>query len=86
MNNWSIAAWIIGAAIGLYALHRLALRLERDGWIRYLHHPPRGADGGGAAFGELQKFFEPQTRHVYEMKEQKRPLREADGGDPAERP
>jgi hypothetical protein len=84
MPGWEIAAWCLVGAAGLYALHRLALRLERDGWIRYVRNPPSGNEGGGAALGELQKYFEPQTRHVYEMKEQKRPLREADGGDPAE--
>ena len=85
MNAGIIAAWVAGlvAAVAvLYGLHRLALWLEREGWIRYMRNPPRADSGGGAALGELQKIFEPQTRHVYEMKEQKRPLRDAEGGDP----
>ena len=45
MNPWTIAAWGIGIAAGLYALHRLALWLEREGWVRYIRNPPSaGAD------------------------------------------
>lgn len=77
---WGIG--ILAAAAAVYGLHRLALRLERQGWIRYRHHPPDAGAGGGALLGELQKIYEPQTRHVYELKEEKRPRREADGGDP----
>ena len=81
MDFWIWAAWGVGIAVGLFALHKLALWLEREGWIRYLQHPPNAGDGGGAMLGELQKIYEPQTRHVYEMKEHKQPLREADAGD-----
>ncbi len=80
MNSWTVGFWIGGSLVALYALHRLALWLERESWIRYIKNPPR-ADAG-AAFGELQQMFEPQTKHVYEMKEQKRPIREPDGGEP----
>ena len=85
MTAGTIALWAAGllaAAAGLYGLHRLALRLERDGWIRYLRHPPDAGAGGGALLGELQRLYEPQTRHVYELKEEKRPDREAEGGEP----
>jgi hypothetical protein len=47
-----------------------------------VRNPPRAGDGTGAAFGELQQVFEPKTRHVYELKQEKRPRREADGGEP----
>jgi hypothetical protein len=82
MNSWTVAAWGVGAVIVLYALHRLALWLEREGWIRYLRSPPQAGAGGTAAFGELHQILEPTTKHVYELKQQKRPRREADGGDP----
>ena len=83
MGGWGTTTWLVGgslAAITLYLLHRLALWFEREGWIRYWHTPPR-SDGGGAILGELQKIYEPQTRHVYEMKEQVRPRKEAESGD-----
>jgi hypothetical protein len=83
MNRWTAAVWGVGIVAGLYASHRLALWLEREGWIRYVRNPPRGGDGAGAALGELQQFFEPRTKHVYELKREERPRREADGGDPA---
>jgi hypothetical protein len=85
MDAWTIGLWavgLLGGAAALYGLHRLALWLERDGWIRYLRRPPDAGAGGGAPLGELQKIYEPQTRHVYELKEEKRPRREAEGGEP----
>jgi hypothetical protein len=82
MNAWTVAGWGAGAVIGLYTLHRLALWLEREGWIRYVRNPPQAGSGGAAALGELQQIFEPKTRHVYELKQEKRPRRGADGGDP----
>jgi hypothetical protein len=78
--------WVLGlmaATAGLYGLHRLALRLERGGWIRYRHAAPDGA-AGGALLAELQKIYEPSVKHVYELKDERRPRREADGGDPAD--
>jgi hypothetical protein len=82
MNPWTAAGWGVGVVTALYALHRLALWLEREGWIRYARNPPQAGSGSAAAFGELQQIFEPKTRHVYELKEEKRPRREADGGEP----
>lgn len=84
MSAWTIIAWaagLVAAAAVVYGLHRLALWLEREGWIRYINDPPRADTGGAAMLGELQKIFEPQTQHVFEMKEQKRRLHEADGGE-----
>jgi hypothetical protein len=83
MSEWSVITWILAGAaglLGLYSLHRLALWLEREGWIRYWKNPPR-AEGGGALLGELQKIYEPQTRHVFEMKEKARPLKEDESGE-----
>jgi hypothetical protein len=82
VNTWVIAAWVVGVLAALYGLHRLALWLEREGWIRYVRNPPHAGGGTGAAFGNLQRIFEPQTRHVYEMKHREKPKREADGGEP----
>jgi hypothetical protein len=83
LNPWTVAAWVGGAFAALYVLHRLALWLEREGWIRYVRSPPDRGAGAAAAFGELQQLLEPKTRHVYELKEeQKKPRREAEGGEP----
>src|SRR4051794_29824105 len=83
MNHWTAAAWGASIAAGLIPPPPPPLCLEREGWIRYARSPPRGGDGAGAALGELQQFFEPKTKHVYELKREERPRREADGGDPA---
>jgi hypothetical protein len=80
-----MSGWILGllaVLVALYPLHRLAVRLERAGWIRYRNAAPDGSAGSGAIFAELQRIYEPSVRHVYELKEEHRPRREADGGDP----
>jgi hypothetical protein len=82
MGLWTGSAWVIGALAAVYGLHRLALRLERDGWIRYARNPADGGAGTGAALGELQRLFEPRTQHVYDLKDENRkPRREAEGGE-----
>ena len=80
MSTWAIIVIGVAAIAVLYTLHRAALWLEREGWIRYIHNPPNTGDATGAAIGEIQRIFEPQTQHVYEMKEKKRPRRETDDG------
>ena len=57
------------AAVGLFALHHLALWMERRGWIFYKH--TRATSGAAsAAFGnamqELNAFAEPQARYAIE--------------------
>ena len=78
--GWAIAA--IGAIVAVYVLHRLALRLEQAGWIRYRNASADGGAGSAAIFAELQKVYEPSVRHVYELKEEHRPRRQGDSGDP----
>jgi hypothetical protein len=81
--------WVIGlaaAAVGLYGLHRLAVRLEKSGWIRYRNAAPDGGAAGGALFAELHKIYEPSVKHVYELRDERRPRREADAGDPPDDP
>lgn len=83
MNLWTVTAWVVGAAGALYGLHRLALWLEREGWIRYLRHPPDGGAGTAAAFGGLHQLLDPRTQHVYELKgEANKPRHEVEGGEP----
>jgi hypothetical protein len=77
--TWGVIALVAAAA--LYGLHRLALRLEREGWIRYLHSRPDAGAGTGALLFELQRIYEPQTQHVFELKEGKKIPSEAEGGE-----
>jgi hypothetical protein len=74
VNPWVLGGCVVGALAALYGLHRVGLWLEREGWIRYVRNPPNRGAGTAAAFGELQRLFEPRTEHVYELKdEEKRP-------------
>jgi len=77
--TWGVIA-LVGAA-ALYGLHRLALWLEREGWIRYLHSRPDTGAGTGALLFELQRIYEPQTQHVFEVKEEKKTRKENEGVD-----
>jgi len=76
--TWGVVT--LAAAAALYGLHRLALWLEREGWIRYLHSRPDTGAGTGALLFELQRIYEPQTQHVFELKEEKTIPSEAEGG------
>ena len=51
----------------LYGLHRLGLYLESRDLIYYWHKKPRG----GAAYNPLQEIYQPQIRHVIQVKEQR---------------
>jgi hypothetical protein len=65
MENWNALVWIMLALDGLvalYGLHRLALWMERRGWIYYLNKKPRGSAMG--SFVALQKVVEPRAEHV----------------------
>lgn len=68
--------WLLIAA-GLAGLAWLAAWMQRKGWVSIRG----GSPGGGAgALGALQQVIEPQTRHVYQMKQEK-PRPGADAGD-----
>jgi hypothetical protein len=60
-------AWIVGIAATLYGLHRLALWMERRGWLYYKH--TRGSSSSlGNAFLHVQSIIEPGKRHVLEQR------------------
>ncbi len=49
----------------LYALHRLAPRLEERGYLYYWHTKPE--PGGWSAAWVLQEIYQPRITHVIEV-------------------
>ena len=84
-----IAAALIAAIVVLVAIDRVALWMERRGWIYWRKRQPgvaRGAGGGGLSgvLTDFQQLVEPQVRHVIEDREERRVVRlnhSADGAD-----
>ncbi|MBT3271051.1 hypothetical protein HN371_28175 [Candidatus Poribacteria bacterium] len=64
-------------AVGLFALDRLGLWLERRGWLYYRKTEGRGGSIGNALVG-MQSLVEPDKRHVQEIKTQ-RPATQREG-------
>jgi len=81
MPHWlSICLIILAIAVALFALDRLALWMERRGWIYWRKVKPKG---GGIAAGltAFHELVEPQVRQVIEEREEHsaRQQREDDG-------
>jgi hypothetical protein len=73
----SQAVFLLVAAgvIVLVLLDRLALRMQRRGWIRWRKPTARASGGGGGMSGlltEFQQLVEPEVRHVIEDREERR--------------
>src|ERR1017187_5031011 len=85
VDAWTALFWTICLVGGfglLYALHRLALRLEERGHLYYLHKKPTG---GAGCFVALQRAIEPQIQHVIHVTAESRLHGEKGGsgqGDP----
>jgi hypothetical protein len=62
----------------LYGLHWFGLYLERRGWIYYWHNKP----SGGSVYCPLQEIYQPQIRHVIEVREQRLGDDQGDEGAP----
>ena len=81
------AAIVAVVLIGLILLDRVAVWMERRGWIYWRKEKPANNSGGGGMTGlltEFQQLVEPQVRHVIEDREERRLVRlshSADGGD-----
>jgi hypothetical protein len=74
---------VVGAAAGLYGLHRLGLWLEERGWLYYRHRSPTSTMAG--CFVALQQALEPPTRYVIVARETRRhTAEEPPGKDVAE--
>ncbi len=77
-----IAVWLLAAALGLYALHRLGLYMEGRGWIYY--RKARGSSGALAnAMLEAHKALEPGNAQVIEARRYERSDDAAQGAPPS---
>ncbi|WAS97084.1 hypothetical protein [Nannocystis punicea] len=72
---------VLAVLVGLFALDRLLLALERGGYIYYRVRKPSGS-GAGNALAELQQMLSPSTQHVIVAKREQRPEHVDDGGPP----
>ncbi len=69
---------VVGVTVGLYLLHRLALRLEAAGYLYYCN---KKSSGGGATpvFGELDRLVRPSIEHTIEARDEQTIVCENDG-------
>jgi hypothetical protein len=68
VDTWTVVCWTLAIPSGLvalYALHRLALRMEEGGYIYYLHKKPKSS--GAGCFVAFQKAIEPRVEHVLKV-------------------
>jgi hypothetical protein len=70
-TGWGWGLVLGGGLLALYGLHRLAMWLEARGHLYYSRRTPRGG-GAMGSFVAIQEVLEPQTRHVIEIREEKR--------------
>ena len=77
MPLWQIMLWsgLVASGVALLAgvlhgLHRLGLWLEKRGLLYYRDRKPERSAAG--CLIELQKHLEPSTKHVIELRQEKR--------------
>jgi hypothetical protein len=73
MTFSDIVIWgpiIVGGLAALFGLHRLALWLEKRGWLFYKHKKP--SSSAASCFVALQQVLEPPIQHVLHVKDEKR--------------
>ena len=75
-----IAILLLLGAAALFVLDRLALWMERRGWLYYRTKQPSSTDLGNA-FLELQSMLEPSKRNVVVVRTEEA-VEEDDEGDP----
>jgi len=71
----------VAAGAALYGLHRLALRLERQGHLYYIHSKPSGSALGNAVLS-VQSILEPDKKYVLEERREERHERRESGDPP----
>ena len=80
-----IVALLILVPAGLYGLHRLALYLEAQDLLYYIHKKPQSGSMS-SALGPFQELIQPQIRHVVTVKDERHVADVAgDGDDPTDR-
>ena len=86
MTNTEIAvvtALLILIPAGLYGLHRLALYLEAQDLLYYIHKKPQSG-WMPSSMMPLQEMLQPEVRHVVAVKDERQVADEAgDDDDPA---
>jgi hypothetical protein len=60
--GWLWSLLVGGSIASIYGLRRLALWMEKQGWIYYLHKKPTSSPMG--RFVALQQVIEPRSQHV----------------------
>jgi len=80
MNAMTLVVALFLFAVAGVAADRLLLRAEERGWIYYRRRRASPGSAASAAL-EVQKIFEPRTRHVLTVQRDVRPI-EDDAGDP----
>lgn len=76
----AMIAGVVALPAALFALHRLALRLERLGYIDYTKVTPRSV---GSCLTPFQTAIEPPAKHVLEIQDQRRGIEsDSDGTAP----
>jgi hypothetical protein len=81
MQTMTWVALVMGGAIILYGLHRLATWAEERGWIYY--RKKHGSSGTlSTAVLEVQSLLEPSKQYVLEEKERDQGEEDAEGDPP----
>jgi hypothetical protein len=62
---------VLLVVLGLAGLHRLALWMERKGWLYYKHEKP-SSNRLGNAFLEIQSILEPGKKIIIEEREREK--------------
>jgi hypothetical protein len=74
VGMWT-AVTIVGIALGLWGLHRLATWAEGRGWI-YYRNPPRGSVSYGVS--RVDAILRPEVEHVIELRDEERIVADVD--------
>jgi hypothetical protein len=70
--------WILGIAAALFALHLLALWMERRGWLYYVKKQGSGG-GAGNALLEIQSILQPQVKNIIQVRRERHVKSDAEG-------